>query len=219
LPTRVSLADVARAVGESPSGWALVGAGGDAGDPVGLALRGTSAVVAGPARSGRTTALRTMSAWLGEHGEDVVLVTSGPSALADLVGRPGVAGVVESADVERLHSLLGRHPDCCVVVDDVERLLDTEAEDVVTQWFKSAERLAGSLLVGGNASELSSMFRGLSVLARRAGQGVLLQPSSYADGDLLGVRLPTTGIRERIPGRGLIVHDGTVEPVQIANFQ
>jgi S-DNA-T family DNA segregation ATPase FtsK/SpoIIIE len=75
------------------------------------------------------------------------------------------------------------------------------------------------LLVAGNASELASMFRGLSVLARRSGQGVLLQPSSYADGDLLGVRLPTTVIGERIPGRGVIVHDGVSEPVQVADYR
>jgi S-DNA-T family DNA segregation ATPase FtsK/SpoIIIE len=217
LPTHVSVAELARTVGESPPGWALVGAGGDAGDPVGLSIRGTSTLIAGPARSGRTTALRTMSAWLGKHGQDVVLLTPGPSALAELAGRPGIAGVVESAEMPRLHGLLTQHPNCCVVVDDVERLLGTEADDVVTQWFKSAERVAWSLLVAGNATELSSMFRGLSVLARRSGQGVLLQPTSYADGDLLGIRLPTTGLSERISGRGILVRNGSNEPVQVAS--
>jgi S-DNA-T family DNA segregation ATPase FtsK/SpoIIIE len=159
-----------------------------------------------------------MSSWLAGHGQDLVLVTPGPSALASLAGRPGITGVVEASEVSRLHALLTERPDCCVVVDDVERLLDTEAEDVVTQWVKSAARVSGSLLVAGNASELASMFRGLSVLARRSGQGVLLQPSSYADGDLLGVRLPTTVIGERIPGRGVIVHDGVSEPVQVADY-
>ncbi len=157
-----------------------------------------------------------MATWVGQHGQDVILLAARPSVWADLAGRPGVTGVVESSEMPRLHALLARHPDCCVVVDDVERLLDSEAEDVVTQWFKSAERVAGSLLVGGNASELASMFRGLSVLARRSGQGVLLQPSSYADGDLLGVRLPSAGIGERIPGRGVIVQDGSAQPVQVA---
>ena len=33
------------------------------------------------------------------------------------------------------------------------------------------------------------MFRGLSVVARRSGLGVLLNPTSYADGDLLDVRI------------------------------
>jgi S-DNA-T family DNA segregation ATPase FtsK/SpoIIIE len=219
LPRRVAVSGLEPAAGLRAPGWALVGAGGDAAQPVGLMVLGSSALVAGPPRSGRSTTLRTMAGWLGRHGTAVVAVTSGASALAGLAGSVGILDVVDVVDsvaVRRLRTLLASGPDLCVVVDDVEHLLDTEAEEVVLHWFKSPTRGAGSLLVAGRAADLSGLFRGLSVVARRSGQGVLLHPSSYADGDLLGVRLSGAEVTERLPGRGLLVSEGQTQEVQAA---
>jgi S-DNA-T family DNA segregation ATPase FtsK/SpoIIIE len=217
LPLAVTRVELARQIGERPAGWALVGAGGDAAEPLGLSLAGSSALVAGPGKSGRSTTLATMATWLGERGTPIVALLAGRSSLADVRGGAGILDVVQRTEVRRLHDLLAREPDCCLVADDVERLVDTEAEDVVLQWFKSPERVTGSLLVGGNAADLTSLFRGLSVVARRSGQGVLLSPSSYADGELLGVRVAATDHVDLRPGRGLLVQNGGATPIQVAH--
>ena len=217
LPLAITRAELARPVGELRAGWALVGAGGDAAEPLGLSLAGSSALVAGPGKSGRSTTLATMATWLGEHGTPIVGLVAGRSTLTDVRGGAGILDVVERTDVMRLRDLLAGGPDCCVVADDVERLIDTEAEDVVLQWFKSPERVTGSLLVGGNAADLTSLFRGLSVVARRSGQGVLLSPTSYADGELLGVRVAAIDHADLRPGRGLLIKNGRATPIQVAH--
>jgi DNA segregation ATPase FtsK/SpoIIIE, S-DNA-T family len=217
LPLALTRVELAQQVGEHPAGWALVGAGGDAAEPLGLSLAGSSALVAGPGKSGRSTTLATMATWLGEHETPIVALVAGRSALADVRGGAGILDVVERTEVSQLRDLLASRPDCCLVADDIERLIDTEAEDVVLQWFKSPERVTGSLLVGGNAADLTSLFRGLSVVARRSGQGVLLSPTSYADGELLGVRVAATDHADLRPGRGLLVRNGSATPIQVAH--
>ena len=137
-----------------------------------------------------------MATGLGRRGADVVLVTSQP---------PG-----------ELATLLDDRPASVVLVDDAERLADTETEDVLLQWFKDPRRGGGALVVAGTAADMAATFRGLSVLARRSGQGLLLNPTSYADGDLLGVRLAMLPTGPPLPGRGVLVRGGETIPVQVA---
>ncbi len=221
LPRQVSVAELLTRYGAELGlaaagrpGWALVGAGGDGAEPVGLDTAGTSVTIAGPRRSGRTTVLATMARWLAGHGTEVVVVTSGPSPLSGLAAVDGVRGVVAAHDPGVLRDLLERHPTCCTLVDDVERIADSAAEDLVGGWFAAAEREGGGLVVAGSSPDLAAMFRGLTVVSRRSAQGVLLCPGSPSDGDLLGVRVTTPG--PALPGRGLVVRQGLAVPVQVA---
>ncbi len=215
LPPLVTATELTDTAGQARRGWALVGAGGDTAQAVGLDVAGTSVTVAGPRRSGRTTALGTMARWLAEHGTDVVLLTGGPSPLEELGRLECVRGVVPATEPGSVQALLERHPACCVLVDDVERIADSAAEDLVVQWFREAERAGGGLVVAGSSPDLAAMFRGLTVVSRRSAQGVLLCPGSPTDGDLLGVRVsPTPGVPR--PGRGLLVRRGAAVPVQVA---
>ena len=50
---------------------------------------------------------------------------------------------------------------------------------------------------------------------RRSRSGLLLSPQSQGDGDLLGVRLPRNMVAGPL-GRGLLVVNGAVTPVQAA---
>ena len=122
----------------------------------------------------------------------------------------------DRVDAEAIGRLLDAWPDAFVVIDDVESLVDTEAEDVVLQWFKRTGSASGRLIVSGTATEMAASFRGLVVLTRRSGRGVLLNPTTYAEGDLLGVRIAPGEDAPRIPGRGLLVQDGHAVPVQVA---
>ena len=67
----------------------------------------------------------------------------------------------------------------------------------------------GTLLLGG--------YRGAVVELRRARSGLLLSPESPLDGELLGTRLARTALHAPHPGRGLLVQDAVVTPVQVAD--
>lgn len=197
LPDFVSVDHLLRVV--TPQGGRVpVGVGGDAAQPLVLDLDGACALVAGPPRSGRSTVLRTVATSLFRAGEHVVAVSSGDDP-SDVRAR------IESA------------PRCFVLVDDVERLAESETEDVVLQWFKDVRRGAGGLVVAGTSADIAARFRGLAVVARRSGQGVLLGPTSPIDGDLLGIRLAATPGVSR-PGRGVLVRAGQVTPIQVATM-
>ncbi len=219
LPATALVAEVAaeaKAVATGPA-WALVGVGGDDLAPVGvdLALDGPAFVVAGPAGSGRTTALLTMSRWLLEQGRQVALVAHRRSPLRDLAGVPGVVGCLGPADGDELSALLGRHPGLVVVGDDAETLHDTPVERPMLGLLRPDADGDAALLLGGSAADLGGCFRGLTVEARRGRTGLLLGSLAPIDGDLLGVRLPAGGGGAPV-GRGVLVVRGHPTPVQVA---
>lgn len=87
LPMRITVAqtlDLAPSF-QSPSPlWALLGAGGDSLAPLGVDLlaHGPGAVIAGPPRSGRSSALLTATQSLLSRGTPTVLVTPGAARCA-----------------------------------------------------------------------------------------------------------------------------------------
>ena len=96
LPGRVEVVDIEAAAKAACPGrsWALVGLGGDELAPVGadLDVDGPAFVIAGPAGSGRSTALATMGRWLLGQGRATVVVAHRRSPLQRLAGEPGVLG-------------------------------------------------------------------------------------------------------------------------------
>ena len=194
--------------------WALVGVGGDDAAPAGvdLALDGPGFLVAGPARSGRSTALLTMATSLAGRGVEVAVVAPRRSPLHALAGLPGVRGVFGPGDAGPLSDAVGSGP-VVAVVDDVEALTDTAAGDVLTDLVKSDDG-ARAVIAAGRSDELPMLFRGPSVAVRASRCGLLLAPGP-PDGDLLGTRIPR-GAGPLIPGRGLLVVGGRSGAVQVA---
>jgi S-DNA-T family DNA segregation ATPase FtsK/SpoIIIE len=222
LPSRVTAAEALRLDPElAPLAplWALVGAGGDALGPVGVDLLETSPgfVIAGPPRSGRSTVLETMTRSLVQRGVPVALVTPRRSPLRSLAALPGVLGVlgVEGDDVEALDKLLDGLDRHVVLVDDAELLLDTSMADRLESLVRSARDADQAVVAAGTTDDLGSQYRGFVVDIRRSRSGLLISPQSPSDGDLLGVRLPRN-MAAGPPGRGLLVRNGTVTPVQAA---
>ncbi len=104
LPPRVTLAETYRLdPGFAPPSpmWALAGAGGDQLAPQGIDLREEEpgVVVAGPARSGRSTTLLTMARSLIAAQTPILVITPRRSPLRTLEGTPGVIAVL-SADFD-----------------------------------------------------------------------------------------------------------------------
>lgn len=202
LPARCQLSDLTADGhdGGSPRGELVVGVGGDAATAVGLDLdlaRGGAALVAGPPRSGRSTALHTLRATARRSGLPVVWVD------VDAV-----------TDVERVRRDLTAATGGLVLVDDVESLADTAVEDALLAWADALGRSGGGLVVAADVTRAGAAYRGLVPLAARRRSGILLCPQTSADGAIFGVHAPTGGAH--LPGRGLLVRRGTGIPLQVA---
>jgi DNA segregation ATPase FtsK/SpoIIIE, S-DNA-T family len=218
LPARLDLDEIeaaAKAASTGP-GWALVGVGGDDLSPFGIDLDtdGPAFVVAGPAGSGRSTALATMGRWLLGQGRRAVVVAHRRSPLRLLNEHPGVLALLGPGDAAALERYLAEQPDLVVLADDAETLHDTSVERPLLALLRADAEGRAALLLAGSAAEMAGSFRGLTVEARRARTGLLLGARSPVDGDLFGVRVPRA---EASPvGRGLLVVRGEVSPVQVA---
>jgi S-DNA-T family DNA segregation ATPase FtsK/SpoIIIE len=221
LPTTVTVEDVLAlgpVAAEASGAWALVGVGGDELRPVGVDLvgEGPGLLVAGPPRSGRTTALSVMTRSLLRAGRRVCLVAPPSSALRQLAGLPGVLGCldVEATDDEAAALLALEAGADVIVVDDAERFTDSPAGALLESRLRSGHR--PYVLAAGNSEDLQSTYRGFTLEVRRSRCGLLLSPQSTLDGDLVGARLSRTASSTRLPGRGLLAVHGELTPVQVA---
>ncbi|GAA2993496.1 FtsK/SpoIIIE domain-containing protein [Streptosporangium longisporum] len=219
LPMRVTAAqamDLAPAFRPPSPLWALLGVGGDSLAPLGIDLlaHGPAAVVAGPPRSGRSTALLTATHSLLSQGTPAVLVTPRRSPLCTLVDTPGVLAVLDAGG--DLHGAVAGHDRYVVVVDDAELIsADSPLGTALEEVLRSGRDGEHGMIVGGTTGDLTTAYRGFTAEARKGRTGLLLSVQSPADGDLFTVRLPRGAVGGP-PGRGLLVIAGSVTPVQAA---
>ncbi|MFI8853149.1 FtsK/SpoIIIE domain-containing protein [Streptomyces sp. NPDC053499] len=200
--------------------WAMVGVGGDELGPLGVDLsqHGPGFVVAGPPKSGRSTTVCTAARSLLRAGLPVVAVTPKRSPLRELEGEAGVLGVVQDTkDAAPLKELLeraaadgGRY---AVVVDDAELVYDTPLDSVLESVVRSGVDGGHGLVAAGTTDTLTSQYRGFVKEARRARSGLLLSPQNNSEGELFNIRLPRA-TASRVAGRGLLVLNGEMMPVQ-----
>ncbi|MEZ0491205.1 FtsK/SpoIIIE domain-containing protein [Kineococcus sp. TBRC 1896] len=186
-PTRLSVAPLPRRCpvpAPSPAGLVL-GRGGDDAGPVAVAVDPVL-LVAGPAGSGRTTALRALAA------QDPGSVWA----------RSADAGTVRTALAE------GR----LVLVDDVTRPLPVATEEALVGALQDGR--AARVVVAGDGQELAGSFRGVAAVARTlARTTVLLGRADRVPADVLGRRpvlAPGPG-----PGAGFVVLDGVWTSVRV----
>lgn len=196
--------------------WALLGAGGDSLAPLGVDLlaHGPGAIVAGPPRSGRSSALLTAAHSLLAQDTPVVLVTPRRSPLRAMADAPGVLAVLD-ADGDLTGAVAGQER-YVVIVDDAELISpDSPLGTALEQVLRSGRDGEHGLIVGGATGDLTTAYRGFAAEARKARTGLLLSAQSPADGDLFTIRLPRGAVGGP-PGRGLLVVLGSVTPVQAA---
>jgi len=171
-------------------------------------------VVTGPGRSGKTTALATVTAAArrAAPGLRVVVCAPGRSPLPMLLD-PDVGPCAATAEaVGRVVDdlLTGAGPGL-VVVDDAD-LLDDGGH---LARLVEAGRPDVHLVAAGRADRLRILYRHWTTEARRSRTGVLLHPDEI-DGDLLGARLPLRLPPTSVPGRGWLVVDGEATHCQLA---
>lgn len=218
LPDRVSVTelDPGQAVGEP---WLIpVGLRGSDLTTAALELyEGEHALVAGPARSGKSTVLLGLVETLRRlrtadgtaplvHG---LCQRRSPLAQANLdkvaVGTDQVAAIVASVRLARGPVVL--------LVDDAEQFDDTDA---------SLSGLLGAnlpnlhIIAAGRSDDLRTLYSHWTKTLRKARAGVLLQPNVDYDGELLGVMLPRKSLVQLTIGRGYLCQSGAAALVQTA---
>ena len=193
-----------------------IGLGGDDLEPVGFDGHGHGRriVVAGGPRSGRTTALATMARQLAAAGHPTAVIATRRTPLSQLSGIPHLH-LVQAREGDRLHALRHAHPDLSVLVDDAEGLDGTPAEAVILDILENLDGSDAWCVATADVRRAASLYRGIVPELARHGTGLVLSPSSPADGDLLGVRVQVTP--RRLPGRGVLVLDGVRIPVHVAD--
>lgn len=193
--------------------------------PVAVDVSDGHFLVAGPYRSGRTTALATIveSAARAAPGLQLHLLAPRRSTLVEREGWTSIArgheACAESA-AALLRVMEQRSPDepqapLFIVIDDAGELAESPAEPEL----ESLARHGRDVNVRVVAACENGAARGYSTWIhelRKDGNGLLLCPDLDLDGDLLGVRLPRRKQRSVTPGRGYLVGGGRVTLVQVA---
>lgn len=202
--------------------FAAIGVGGDDVTAKGPDLAtDPTFLVAGPARSGRSTSLRAMAESLLDAGVGLVICAPMPSPLRDLEGRQGVRAVLTGVDITppELSEAVDDRPGTVIVMDDAELLKDMPAATWLRTFIRDAAELGNGLLVGGDVEEIGNGFGAAWNLdVKRARRGVLLSPSNPYDGDLIGVRISRSVCSSRtVLGQGYAhFGSGSAETVRLA---
>lgn len=191
-------------------GQLMLGVGGTEIGPVGLPLgsfRELAALIAGPPRSGRSTTLVTIAhqlsdrpvCWISGHGTPPPL--------------PPGTDVLDLTDPNAFAAWLNQHPGGAVLVDDVDELIGSPVDDLLTDYLQHGRRYGGIVCASGRSDTLANAYRGAVAELRRKQTGVILQPGRR-DGDLLGATLGPAG--RPAPGRGSLVIRSRAVPIQVA---
>ena len=170
-------------------------------------------IIAGPPRSGRSTVLVSVVESLLRGGAEVVIAAPRPSPLRAYDGKPGVRAVLTGVEIseEELAPLIdeGDGP-VVLVIDDGELLKDIEAKDYLRALQRTAVDRGRAIVLGGDVNEVAGGFSGRQV-DMKGRQGLLINPQSITDGELLGVRVPRSSLGNNpTAGRGFI-NDGSGE--------
>ncbi|SBW22679.1 hypothetical protein [Protofrankia symbiont of Coriaria ruscifolia] len=103
-----------------------------------------------------------------------------------------------------------------VVIDDAELLADGLAADALERIIRGARDDGNLVIAAGTTEDLAvQRYRGWLATLRRDKHGLLLNPSSYVDGEIFDVRLPRSTRGGWPSGRALLVERGSTTPVQI----
>lgn len=178
---------------------------------------GEHVMVAGPARSGKSTTLlaivESLRSGAAAAGTELPVwgVCSRRSPLADagldkvVVGDDGLAAMLASARVHRGPLVL--------VVDDAEKFDDSDQSFTGLINSRTTDLL---IVAAGRSDDLRTLYSHWTKLLRKARCGVLLQPNVDYDGEILGAMLPRRAPVAVTVGRGYIATGGQLDFLQAA---
>ncbi|MFF5159872.1 FtsK/SpoIIIE domain-containing protein [Streptomyces sp. NPDC000348] len=227
LPSRISFPEAWEL--RDPEGsrsrlWGLAGIGGDeiVGFGPDLADGVPAFVIAGPAKSGRSTVLMNFARSFLAHGTRLVVAAPRQSPLRGLDGTEGVLKVFTGDDIdedefEELIDGASTDEPIAVLVDDGEILEDCDAESQLKKLVSRGAERGLALVIAGDEEDVCSGFSGWQVDAKKARRGILLSPQESSSGDLIGVRLSRGMVGGQVaPGKGMLhLGDGELRTVVV----
>jgi S-DNA-T family DNA segregation ATPase FtsK/SpoIIIE len=199
--------------------WTVpIGMGDAALEPVSLAMHpGDHFLIAGPARSGRSSALVLLAEQLHRADPSARVLALAPrhSPLATSPDVEAVCGSTE--DLDGLVRPPGvrpvANPTVAILVDDAE-LVDDPSQALARLLDGSDGRV--HVIAAGRVDGLRAAYGHWTQMLRRQRRGLILRPEADLDGDVLGVLLPRWESTPAAPGRGYLVADGECTLVQLA---
>ncbi|MCM1970693.1 FtsK/SpoIIIE domain-containing protein [Streptomyces sp. G1] len=206
--------------------YALAGIGGDeiVGFGPDLAQGVPSFVIAGPAKSGRSTVLMNFAQSFLKQGVRLVVAAPRQSPVRQLDGVEGVLKVFTGDDIDEdeFEELIDdaepsvENP-VVVLVDDGEILEDCDAESQMKKIVSRGAERGLALVIAGDEEDVCSGFSGWQVDAKKARRGILLSPQESSSGDLIGVRLNRSMVGgQAVPGKGMLhLGDGELRTVVV----
>jgi S-DNA-T family DNA segregation ATPase FtsK/SpoIIIE len=222
MPSQLTFEQAWASVKKPTPGWALLGVGGDEMEPIGMDLVADvpTFLIAGPSRSGRSTALLVMAESLLSGGVELVLGTPLRSPLQSLAGRPGVRGVITSdnpKDAEFADLIDPGDGPVALLIDDAESWKDVAAREWLRQLIRRASGTRRAVVIAGEISSVAMGFSGWQVEIKKNRRGLLLSPPTISAGDLVGTRLTRAQLAERVVPGAARVHlgDGILQAAQV----
>ncbi|MGQ0522001.1 MAG: FtsK/SpoIIIE domain-containing protein [Actinomycetota bacterium] len=183
--------------------------------PVGFRLgEGDHVLVAGPARSGKSTVLCAVARVVHAARPDAGVWAVAPRR-SPLREAPGVSALVtDPAGVgPALEAVLAASGPQVVLVDDADTV---DGAAGAFEALFGARRPDVHVVAAGRADALRTAYGHWVTHVRRSRQGLALRPHLDLDGDLWHTVLPRRGPARYPAGRGYLVYEGSVELVQAA---
>ena len=175
-------------------------------EPAGLTLHdGEHALVLGPPRTGRTGSLAAIGAAARTAGVEVIVV-------ADRLGELSAWLGLDPVPADSISDAADRGSRRLLLVDDADRVSDPSG---LLAGLAASTAGRSHLVVATTADRLRSAFGHWLHEMRSCRTGVLFRPGPL-DADLLGTAVPARLAPSPLPGRGLVVADGTATVVQVA---
>ncbi|MBC2907174.1 FtsK/SpoIIIE domain-containing protein [Streptomyces cupreus] len=206
--------------------YALAGIGGDeiVGFGPDLAQGVPSFVIAGPAKSGRSTVLMNFAQSFLQQGVRLIVAAPRQSPVRQLDGVEGVLKVYTGDDIDEdeFEELIDdsepsiENP-VVVLIDDGEILEDCDAASQMKKIVSRGAERGLALVIAGDEEDVCSGFSGWQVDAKKARRGILLSPQESSSGDLIGVRLNRGMVGgPAVPGKGMLhLGDGELRTVVV----
>ncbi|MCU1589796.1 MAG: domain containing protein [Frankiales bacterium] len=180
-------------------------------------------LVAGPNRSGKSTALATLGLGLrrADPGLEIHLLAGRrrTTLTAHHCWTSVARGVDEiaarcAAIADGLDGRAPGDPAVVLVLDDGHEIGDSSADQLLATIARRGRDVDVWLIGATETAAAHRSYGGWISEVRKERSGLLLQPDSDIDGDLLGARLPKS--RTSTPGRGFLVARGGMQLVQVA---
>jgi S-DNA-T family DNA segregation ATPase FtsK/SpoIIIE len=174
---------------------------------------GEHALVAGPARSGKSLTLWTVAEALRKAGGELMLAAVA-GRRSPLPGCPALDRVAAPAEAgAMLAQLRVHHGPIVLLIDDAEGIDDA---DGAIAGLLGAGRTDLHVVAAARADSLRTLYGHWTKEIQRSKVGVLLRPNIDYDGELVGANLPRRAPVQMLTGRGYLAHNGELDIVQVA---